>query len=374
MDKPNLFQSLFVFRPREGLTPRENFLTEALAYVIRSDPIALSAWWRCVCPKIPLTKARNFEFVTQHAAVDSQFGEHSIFDLVVNTSIVGREFRCYFEHKWDCAADAKQLRKYRELIRTHPLRSRLVFIGATEEQADIANSSRACDAVLLWRDIHAALARDTKNTTTRELVSFLEKQGLGPVEPITAKQLSSARAARETLERMANELASAPQFRWRWIPQWLRKFDPTSRWGRAAIEFRPKMQWDPCVTIGFLYDVKDHRVKLTDPSGGADVMLRIEASPRRFPNCHPVITELVPKVSSLKKVASCVHIRGETSNGHTLLLVRDSLRNTIGKLKDEQKQLKVIHNRLSKWSQVIFEDGIVAAKMQRVFRSCQNGL
>jgi hypothetical protein len=28
---PNLFESLFVFRPRDGHTPRENFLTEAFA-------------------------------------------------------------------------------------------------------------------------------------------------------------------------------------------------------------------------------------------------------------------------------------------------------------------------------------------------------
>lgn len=40
----NLFSSLFEFHPREGHTPKENFLTEAFAYILRTDEDVLNVW------------------------------------------------------------------------------------------------------------------------------------------------------------------------------------------------------------------------------------------------------------------------------------------------------------------------------------------
>src|ERR1700720_2027505 len=41
---PNLFEGLFDFFPRDGHTPRENFLSEAFAYILRTSEGALDAW------------------------------------------------------------------------------------------------------------------------------------------------------------------------------------------------------------------------------------------------------------------------------------------------------------------------------------------
>lgn len=41
---PNLFLSLFEFHPRDGHTPKENFLTEAFAYLLRTDEPVLNVW------------------------------------------------------------------------------------------------------------------------------------------------------------------------------------------------------------------------------------------------------------------------------------------------------------------------------------------
>jgi hypothetical protein len=41
---PNLFESLFDFHPREDHTPRENFLTESFAYLLRTDEDVRNCW------------------------------------------------------------------------------------------------------------------------------------------------------------------------------------------------------------------------------------------------------------------------------------------------------------------------------------------
>lgn len=41
---PNLLNALFKFYPRDGHTPKENFLSEALAYLLVTDTKVRDAW------------------------------------------------------------------------------------------------------------------------------------------------------------------------------------------------------------------------------------------------------------------------------------------------------------------------------------------
>ena len=43
-DSPNLFLSLFDFHPQESHTPKRIFLTEAFAYLLRTDEAVRSVW------------------------------------------------------------------------------------------------------------------------------------------------------------------------------------------------------------------------------------------------------------------------------------------------------------------------------------------
>lgn len=367
-DQPNLFSSLFVFRPREGLTPRENFLTEALCYVLRTDPKARRAWLRCVSASAVPSEQLASSFTTQQAAIEPDSAEHLIFDLVAHFRFQnGKETHVFLEHKWDSPADPDQLKRYRSLLAGRSGATSLVFVGATEQQAEIAKSVGVCDRVLLWQDIHKALAH-CSDRITRQFVSFLEEQGLGPEKPLSQRQLSSNAAARGPLKALANKLASNPDFDWPWIPNWLKKFDPRDKYGRVAIEFHPANQWDPCVTLGFLHDGRDHKVRLTDRNLGPDLLLRIEASPRRFPDCKRVVSAITSRIPLLKQEATAVQIRGETANGYTLLLVREPLSKVIGGLEQEHEQLKAIYSRLEKWLQIVFQDGVVDKALRETFK------
>ena len=48
---PNLFESLFAFHPREDHTPKENFLTEAFAYLLKTDQAVCRAWLSVILGK-----------------------------------------------------------------------------------------------------------------------------------------------------------------------------------------------------------------------------------------------------------------------------------------------------------------------------------
>ena len=41
---PNLFNALFKYHPRPEYTPWENFLTEAIAYILKAERCAIEAW------------------------------------------------------------------------------------------------------------------------------------------------------------------------------------------------------------------------------------------------------------------------------------------------------------------------------------------
>ncbi|TGR90590.1 hypothetical protein EN852_039745, partial [Mesorhizobium sp. M2E.F.Ca.ET.209.01.1.1] len=43
-DELNLFKALFSFRVRDGHSPKENFLTEALVYTLKKNPVAMREW------------------------------------------------------------------------------------------------------------------------------------------------------------------------------------------------------------------------------------------------------------------------------------------------------------------------------------------
>jgi hypothetical protein len=130
---PNLFESLFDFHPREFHTPRENFLTEAFAYLLRTDEDVRNRWVSRLLDK--QIKVASFNIKTRPTEKDLD-AETSVFpDMVIEGRLSdGEQFAVYCEHKWNSACNHEQLRKYRKIAEKKGNHARLAFVGATYTQ------------------------------------------------------------------------------------------------------------------------------------------------------------------------------------------------------------------------------------------------
>jgi hypothetical protein len=127
-------------------------------------------------------------------------------------------------------------------------------------------------------------------------------------------------------------------------------------------------EWKPALTVGFLYDVTDHKVVFVDRARGIDLLLRIEAMPKDTKNIQPTLDVIRAKRSELKKTASSVLLKGERGNGnaYSVLILRECLADVIDNAKTQAHQLMAIHNRLSTWLGVLFDDG----SLEKALKKC----
>lgn len=359
---PNLFEALFDFHPRESHTPKENFLTEAFAYLLRTDEAVRNRWLSRLLDQ-EVTEARC-EVATRKAERDPQ-GDRWVFpDLVLDGRLpTGERFAVYCEHKWDSPCEPDQLEAYKRVVRHHGDHARLAFVGATRRQVAearrcLAEPSCRC---LSWQDVYAALdGVSVKSVTLAEFLAFMRSHALRPAPPLTdegLRALSLAADCKRTLIGLAHRLND--QYEWDTIPARFHRVQYVEdAWGRACIRYETP-GWRPGLAVGFLYDVTDHKVRLVSPNNGVDLILRIEADPKHTGNVQSVLTVLDGKREALCSTAASVLLKGESGNGnrYTVLIVQACLSDVIKGRSSLDEQAEVIHARLTGWLNILFGDG-----------------
>jgi len=166
---PNLFNALFEFHPRDGHTPKENFLTEAFAYVLKTCDQARDAWLSRVLGR-PV-KSIRFEVTTRQTERDEEnvpiFPDMRIWGVLNQ----GEPFDLYSEHKWGSNCNPRQIKKYLTVAQERGDHCRLAFIGASFQQKKEAESSdlRMKGKAFLWENVFQTLA-DRSNKP--EMLSF----------------------------------------------------------------------------------------------------------------------------------------------------------------------------------------------------------
>ncbi len=107
-EKPNIFNALFEFRPRDGRTPKENFLTEAFAYVLSHCENARNQWLSHVLGK----EVSEVDELRTRSVERDDIGQLVIPDMKISGSLSGEgRFVLYNEHKWNSKCDPSQLKK-----------------------------------------------------------------------------------------------------------------------------------------------------------------------------------------------------------------------------------------------------------------------
>lgn len=364
----NLFESLFTFHPRESRTPKENFLTEAFAYFLKKDENARNRWLSFLLGEEIGTAKCSID--TRATEQDPETGEHIYPDLRICGQLSGKEtFTLYCEHKWDSPFDPKQWTRYERLTEQKKGKcTHLVFVGANPRQRqDAKKCSRShLWKCVLWEDVYAELDGVLgKSTMGKEFLDFMKNHGLSPGEPITLQKMKAflqGPSLIPLLKNLAEKLNN--EYTWEEVPRRFRagsSVEDVRGNGRVVIWFIAGGEYNPgpAITLGFLYDEKDHKVTLVNRDKGIDLLLRIEAHPKHTENIEPTLRVLREKKMKLSKTAASVLLKGEGGNGnpHSVLIVRDCLADVIGNAKTVDQQLDAIHSRLASWLQDLFKDG-----------------
>jgi hypothetical protein len=367
---PNLFNALFQFHPRDGHTPKENFLSEAFAHVLATCGPACDTWLSLALRR-PV-HAAQCQVTTRQAEYDED-ASSVIPDMRLKGVLKdGEPFDLSSEHKWDSPCNPGQLKTYLKLVAKRSDRH-LAFVGSSHRQKRDALSCdpRMKGRAFLWADVFEALdLLPNKPDILTQFLGFMKTHGLSPGEPIQTAAMVGFIKSTGFLASLGHTIHKLnDDFDWEFFPKRYcgdKQRDVTSRWGRIAIEFATPA-WKPAITVGFLFDEWDHGVSFVNPQRGVDLLLRIEAAPDDQKNIAPAMAELARKRGILSTQAASVLLLGERGNDneHSLLIVRSCLGDLIEKTTTQQEQLETIHRTFKTWGESLFSDGMLEGAFKK---------
>lgn len=370
----NLFNALFDFRPRDNHTAKENFLSEGFAYVLKTSEPALDAWLSMLLNRS--VKSVSAEICTRDT--ERLDGKPVFPDMRIKVELAdGQSETIYSEHKWDADCLEEQLQSYYQVAKQSGANARLVFIGRTLKQRNVASATKLqpegkpLDGCYLWEDVFTVLdAVADKDKIFSQFMVFMKTQGLSPGEPLSPVGLISLveePKARLGIKRAIDRLS---EMDWSVVPSRYRGNPKTShsQWGCAHLVFATK-DWRPTVTLGFLLDTYAHRVSFTCPTKGIDLVLRIAAPPAALQpeKIRPVLAVLQGKLPQLKASAGSALLVGDAGNGNqwSLLIVQKCLADVIvgAQAETESAQHDEVHRVLNEWLQILFGDGTLESAL-----------
>jgi hypothetical protein len=369
MYQPSLFNDLFKVRIREDHSPKENFLSESFAHILRAVPGACEGWVSKVCGRSLILP--EFSVSTRTSEVDRLTGTVIFPDLRIDaTTADGESIVVFAERKWDSPCRVDQLQNYRRIgERTRP-KARLTFVGARRDQ--VLSAKEHVDVSLYWENAYELLESVADQSEVLEdFLYFMKSQGLGPMAAITPEKLKAFVEGNDLpfqLSVFCRKLAD--EYTWKNIPGRYYGTPPLpveDRYGRVAIEFLGA-KWAPTITLGFLYSNLEHRVPFTDPDRSIDLLLRIETSPKLNPNPESLITLLKQKSSSLRQMGAQTLVKGDPDNRNhnTLLIVQQSLTVLLGGIHETSGQLEKIHQTFEQWLSALFADGSLEPELLKL--------
>jgi hypothetical protein len=358
----NLFNQLFTFRAKENFSAKENFLTEAFAYLLQTDKAVCEAFVGGVIGS-PVQIEPGYDVTTR--AVERLNGKRCYPDLgLFFRTSEGVCWRIFSEHKWDSEVRSDQLIEYANILSHSQVASekRLVTIVAQPKQKRYAEATQLCIPYVhfLWEEVYEIIKQaKSREPLFVQFLEFMKTQNLNPGLPIQTETIRAFLASatfKSQLTRYAGKLLN--EYDWSIVPEAYRLNPKVSdRWGRVGLEFTTP-GWNPTLTVGFLYDPQDHRVMFTAPGESIDLFLRLEADPVANKDAGAALTALDQKANSLRGLGPRVLLRGEDGNGnkYSLLIAQESLGSLIGQLNQERAQIDAIYARLSSWLSCLFED------------------
>ena len=319
---PNLFGGLLSYRPRAGRDSRENFLTEAFAYVLAMDPkVAIKIIEAFVEDRFEVKRLVSIS--TQVSLRDEK--SWGLPDMKIE--VLDRDnqrMQVWIENKWGAFADPDQLTRYLDYLdREEPaVPKHLVLLTPRHTDAKVCPVSKSTITLthMSWSKIHEVVTAHRAHAITNEFEAFLSEQQL-VVQAITlaaarehyrkvkAKEDRSVTRLRENLKTLCSRVLDA-------LPktELSKNAYLIDNYGRVGL-----WMFDARVTLGLMHNPDDHSSAFLDEARPLDLIVRVEG-PYKKAEAEHERANLVPLVRVLEKAGYACNQGRWRSTSPTVLL------------------------------------------------------
>jgi hypothetical protein len=257
----SLLVNLRKYRPRENTDPLENFITEAFAWLLRSDDKVLIGVLKYINQRLE----NKISIPKERVDISTQTNFNGKYpDLVLSWP----SCTWVFEHKVGAPLSNNQLENYRNYIANNSDDYRIILITAKHYQ-----HAQKPHAAMCWEDIYKCLEQIESGISDNQVrwavndfLMLLKTEGLGPANPINRFSMSHYLEAIKFDEQIDSVFNAAKHSNW---PLARLKMKPEFKRekieGRVGLSFCPEIgeygrKWGPGVFCGVMLDGADHGV------------------------------------------------------------------------------------------------------------------
>ena len=265
----SIFSRLFRYKQTEKMSPKENYLTEMLAWIIDSLPqfgqdYVLFLNSKC---KEKLNFDANCTFTV---SAETQFRvTKGIIDMVIETDC-GYGFIC--EHKVDSPLRENQIKDYSECDKeiNKDLTFQTVLLTKSEDQHE-----QNPDIQIIWHDVYEffsdPIRKESYNADEKiiieQFLKYLTEVGMGMKSSIqigSVENYCEAMKLDQTLKGIFCEILDDTSWETKCngLTDFVASYNPgvpVKRWGRIGIEF--SNEWKPSIFAGVVLDNSDHKLQ-----------------------------------------------------------------------------------------------------------------
>ncbi len=184
----SLFGKLFKYREREKISPRENFLTEIFAFVLKHDKLFRELFFK----KLGLLKNEKPEILTQSTYSEGRPDIEIIIDKNIHVLI---------EVKVGTTEGYEQLNRYSEILqKSHYPQKILVYLTKYFEHKESANE-KVKIKLIRWHEVFDILCK-SEELVTKQLVNYLEEQSMSKNVILNVNDVLAIRTINESTSKL----------------------------------------------------------------------------------------------------------------------------------------------------------------------------
>ena len=324
--RESIFTVLSSYCPQPAMTPKENYLTELLAWIINNveifserfvERLITEAKERGEFVDISTVTKDDNELEQDIVTVTQQYVSCGYIDMLVYDKRHKIAFIC--EHKINSSLSDNQIIKYME--RTAELQPGFHYVSVLLAKSKNIKNNEQAKIKIAWSEI-TQLTTKTLNDDTlllteserfilEQFVSFMNAEGLGMTEPISGETLKEylhliddIKKAQHKTEIIKNRISQIFRSLADSDVKWKKEIPELSsfpgiredivckyekyRWGRIGINFSDR-PWDPGLFAGVILDVEDHKLQLVDPNKGPDIVVLLDVEAKN--KCEHLVSE-----------------------------------------------------------------------------------
>lgn len=265
--KESIFKQLFRYRSTEKLSPRENYLTEILAWMLNNMPSFARNYVKLLCEQ---GEKSTQDATYKSLQADTQVCvENGFIDLVIRTD---GKYGFICEHKVDSELSENQMEKYRKSENQvkEKYHSKNDFLTVLLTKSTRQHTQKA-DIKITWEQLYQCTKNlddyeENERQMAEQFLLYLTEEGMGMKRPIKRAIIDSYREAMQLNTAFEGLFSDLQDENWEALCPKLESFVSRynvqangERWGRIGIDFS---DWKPYgIFAGVILKNNDHRLR-----------------------------------------------------------------------------------------------------------------